>query len=133
MTTGVALLDKPTVSRDEPPALARLVSELLADAPGWSVELDEFWAHARTTRQPPAQGWKLHVSATLVSVVDMVRACVPLLVDAECQFKVARDLLQVEWLTHPYCPRENAGKILTAYPADAPTRKPRRSSSMISS
>src|SRR5664280_2541869 len=50
MTTGVALLDKPTVSRDEPPALAGLVSELLADAPGWSVELDEFWAHARTTR-----------------------------------------------------------------------------------
>jgi hypothetical protein len=58
------------------------------------------------------------VSATVVNVVEMVRACVPVLVDVGCQFKVARELQQVEWLTHPSCPRENAGKILTAYPSD---------------
>ncbi len=97
--------------------LAAQLRELVVDVPGWTVEVDEFWAHARTTAPMPVQGWKLHVSATLVTVADMLAACAPILIAADVPFKVARDYQQVEWLTHPTCPRENAGKLLTAYPA----------------
>jgi hypothetical protein len=47
-----------------------------------------------------------------------LRACAGVLLSAGCQLKVARDLNQVEMLTSPRCPRGNAGKVITAYPAD---------------
>ena len=100
-------------------ALTRVLEELIAGGPeGWEVHVDETWAHARNVADPPRQGWKLHVSSTIASVEDVLRACVPVLLEAGCQFKVARDHVQVEWLTHPNCPRENAGKVMTVYPAD---------------
>lgn len=103
---------------DRPDSLADLLCDLLPQAPAWTVRLDEVWAHAENDAALPIQGWKLHVSATTASAVDVVRACVPVLVEAGCRFKIARDIAQVEALTHPSCPRENAGKVMTVYPAD---------------
>lgn len=89
--------------------------------PGWRVRLDRVWAHAdqadHIDSQLPAQGWKLHVSATPASAESMLVACGAVLLEAGCTFKVARDTAQVRALTSAHCPKGNAGKVLTAYPA----------------
>jgi hypothetical protein len=100
------------------PSLSLLLQRLLGGSPDWSITVDEVWAHAK----PPAtdvrqQGWKLHVSATVRSAAEILQRCAPILVAAGCQFKIARDHNQVEWLTHGNCPRGNAGKVMTVYPA----------------
>lgn len=96
-----------------------LVLQLLLAGSGWSVSVDEAWAHAQPpVRSARTQGWKLHVSATVRSATQVLTTCAPILIGVDCQFKVARDLTHVEWLTHANCPRGNAGKVLTVYPAD---------------
>lgn len=102
-----------------PADLGEMLSDLIAHhrVEGWQVRLDDVWAHADyggTTL--PRQGWKLHVSATEASAGEMLRACAPVLLEARCPFKIARDGAQVRALTSPHCPRGNAGKVLTVYP-----------------
>lgn len=105
-----------------PRDLAALLSEEVArhGEPGWTVRVDEAWAHATCAASTlPVQGWKLHVSATLACVDEMLRVCAPILLGAGCCFKVARDDTAVRFLTSPLCPRGNAGKVLTVYPVTA--------------
>jgi len=95
------------------------LGEVLAELLGceWEITVDSTWAHATPMgRSIPVQGWKLHVSATVVSAEEMIRACAPVLMAAGCAFKVAQDLDVVRQLTDPHIPRQTGGKILTAYP-----------------
>ncbi|EWT00270.1 membrane protein, partial [Intrasporangium oryzae NRRL B-24470] len=98
-----------------------LLADLVAlhDTVGWTVRTDEAWAHADVaTAELPSQGWKLHVSATEASVLDVLAACAAVLLPARTPFKVAATYSQVRTLTSPHCPRGNAGKIVTVYPTD---------------
>lgn len=98
--------------------LTDLVTPLRGE--GWAVTTDETWCRAVPPHAPvPVQGWKLHVSATVVTAAEVLRRCVPLLLTARSGFKAARDLRVVEMLTGPHCPRGNAGKVITVYPRDA--------------
>ena len=87
-----------------------LASSIDGGPEGWTVHVDETWGRTRNVAALPRQGWKLHVSSTVASVEDVLRACVPVLLEAGCQFKVARDRVQVEWLTHPSLPRETPAR-----------------------
>ncbi len=102
--------------------LASLVAEPSADGgPAPVLRTDDTWAHASYTGWTPLQGWKLHVSGTLLTAESVVRACAPVLHAAGCSFKIARDSTVLTQLNGPHCPRGNAGKFLTAYPADDDT------------
>jgi hypothetical protein len=85
----------------------------------WKVEPAEFWCQltplGHTHRE---QGWKLHVSATLLSApIVLTRAC-EVLVRSGCAFKFARGLDQLSELLSNVCDRGSGGKFITAYPAD---------------
>jgi hypothetical protein len=98
-----------------------LLTDLVAlnDTAGWTVRTDEAWAHADfAPADLPIQGWKLHVSATEASVLDVLAACAAVLLPAGTPFKVAATYAQVRTLTSPHCPRGNAGKVVTVYPSD---------------
>lgn len=100
---------------------AELVDDLLGRDPGgaWSVRAQGMWRLARPVDRPlRAQGWKLHLSATPLSFVDVLARAVPVLVAERCAFKFAAGAGAVEWLNSRRCPRGTAGKNLTVYPGD---------------
>ncbi|MBF9132907.1 class IV lanthionine synthetase LanL [Plantactinospora sp. S1510] len=97
-----------------------LVTELLAriSLTGWTV-------HRRDGRDVvvPAtpvnrvQGWKLHVSATVLSAPEVLAACAPPLVETGTAFEYVATLPGLAAVNGPWAPRFGGGKFLTAYPA----------------
>jgi hypothetical protein len=98
-----------------------LVEELLTliQLKGWVVEKRSTWTHV----SPPVpshriQGWKLHVSATVVSAPEVLKACAPILIEAKTHFKFASTARSLLILNDRRCPRGNSGKFITVYPLE---------------
>lgn len=64
----------------------------------------------------PAQGWKLHVSATSASAPVVLAKALGVLLRDESAFKFARSLEQVSALNSRATPRGSSGKFITVYP-----------------
>ncbi|MFE4925099.1 class IV lanthionine synthetase LanL [Streptomyces sp. NPDC056661] len=87
------------------------------DPTHWTVTSDDFWCHVQPTDNDlPEQGWKLHVSATVLSSAAVLARVTRIFVTHGCAFKFARDFRAVEQLTSTTCDRGRAGKFVTAYP-----------------
>src|SRR5882724_8220822 len=101
-------------------SIAAAVGAVLADgSDGWSIQRDGIWYVAQPIGRPlREQGWKLHMSATPLSMLELVARAVPVLAAGRCAFKYPAGMDVVRWLTSSRCPRPAAGKCLTAYPAD---------------
>ncbi|WP_433242779.1 class IV lanthionine synthetase LanL [Streptosporangium sp. CA-135522] len=90
-----------------------------AGAHGWSAGDGEFWCKVTPDGYPmPMQGWKLHVSATMLSAPVVLSRVAPVLIGARCAFKFPARLDDYWELLAPHCPRAHAGKFVTAYPLD---------------
>src|SRR5262244_53061 len=85
----------------------------------WTTSVRGMWCVARPAgRRLRGQGWKLHLSATPNSVLDLLAVALPVLVAERCAFKVAATLDAVRWLNSAKCPRGTGGKCVTVYPND---------------
>ncbi|MGA7670732.1 MAG: class IV lanthionine synthetase LanL [Nitrolancea sp.] len=89
----------------------------------WRVEErdnpDEPWIVASPSDSVlNAQGWKLHVSATLSSAVEVLARSLPVLITADVTFKVAKSLEALELLNQGDAGRSQIGKFITVYPRD---------------
>lgn len=83
----------------------------------WTTDTDEMWCRVTprsATRR--AQGWKLHVSATVASAPAVLAKSLDVLLRGESAFKFARSLDQVSALNSRSTPRGNSGKFITVYP-----------------
>lgn len=86
---------------------------------GWSVEAADFWCRVTPDGYPmPDQGWKLHVSATMLSAPFVLAQVARVLIEAGCAFKFPAELGDYWELLTPHCARAQAGKFVTAYPRD---------------
>ncbi|AEV85426.1 Serine/threonine protein kinase [Actinoplanes sp. SE50] len=88
---------------------------------GWSFTEDDTWCHVCPpdgTAVARVQGWKLHVSATRLSVPEVLHRCAGVLVERACAFKFARTAELVAKLTNERYDRAQCGKIITVYPED---------------
>ena len=58
----------------------------------WGCRADANWLFA-TSRDgvPPAQGWKLHISGTILSAREILARALPVLLVGPAAFKVTRD------------------------------------------
>ncbi|MQA05880.1 MAG: protein kinase [Streptosporangiales bacterium] len=117
--TGPATGPSPT---DLVQHVGRLLADRPADAASWRLADREFWCAATPVgTSVPAQGWKIHVSATPTSAAGVLTRAVPVLREHGTAFKFTRDVAGVRWLTGRDCDRALAGKFLTVYPADDDT------------
>ncbi|MGW0434569.1 class IV lanthionine synthetase LanL [Micromonospora sp. NPDC003197] len=99
--------------------LVNCVRSVLAggDPARWSVEESDDWCHVRPVDQRlPAQGWKLHVSATPLSAPLVLDRVARVLVRRQCQFKFAPTIERVRELGSREVDRGSGGKFLTVYP-----------------
>src|SRR5436190_15199827 len=64
------------------------------------------------------QGWKLHISATVVSAVTVLERILPILAQLGVPFKVAADLSCLSDLNQGAGGLSQVGKFITIYPDD---------------
>ncbi|MEU0502126.1 class IV lanthionine synthetase LanL [Nocardia sp. NPDC005998] len=85
----------------------------------WTLRTDEFWCHLSPKNHAiRGQGWKLHVSATVVSAPDVLDRALEVVLGAACACKFAHSIDRVRELNSARYPRGGAGKFMTVYPAD---------------
>lgn len=83
-------------------------------------EPGSLWRHRRGWRHSdPKQGWKVHISATILTACDVLQAVATFLTETGVAFKAAASLNVLERLNagifHGY---SQVGKCITIYPAD---------------
>lgn len=90
---------------------------------GWQVkpsqELPPLWMrvyHEHTL--VPEQGWKLHVSASVVSAEEVLRRIVPVLLQERATFKTAASFDMLDILNQGFGGETQVGKFVTVYPVD---------------
>ena len=85
----------------------------------WAVGRQAVWAQCRPPAdKTPAQGWKIHLSATPDNGREVLTATVPILTEHQVAFKFALDRRLLALLCGKNWPRAGAGKFLTIYPRD---------------
>ncbi|MEU7871709.1 class IV lanthionine synthetase LanL [Dactylosporangium sp. NPDC049140] len=90
-----------------------------ADAAAWTVEPGDFWCVVRPAAQPAREeGWKLHVSSTVLAGPVVLARVAGVLVGEGCAFKFARDLDRLGQLLSNQSERGSGGKFVTVYPRD---------------
>lgn len=92
-----------------------LLSSLL---PGdWKLARENVWFVASTPHlHCPDQGFKIHVSSTVVGAKELLEIVVPACVRSQAIFKLAADPFILGNLTNRRCPRQSSGKFITVYP-----------------
>jgi serine/threonine protein kinase len=89
----------------------------------WQIDepsdADELWIMARPSGpELPGQGWKLHISATVSSATDVLGRTLPVLVQSNVCFKVARSRDVLQLLNQGDYGTSQMGKFITVYPRD---------------
>ncbi|CAN5379574.1 hypothetical protein BH10ACI1_BH10ACI1_24700 [soil metagenome] len=79
---------------------------------------DSIWRYSRNSKpQEPSQGWKLHVSATILEACDLFERVAPFLISEDVQFKAPKSLDELSnincGLQYGY---HQVGKFITIYP-----------------
>ncbi|MCC9311066.1 class IV lanthionine synthetase LanL [Kitasatospora sp. RB6PN24] len=90
-------------------------------AGGWGAACDGFWCTVRPPTgvpAPPAQGWKIHVSAAGTVATEVLSAVAGVIAEDPCTFKFAADREKLHQINSRNSERGSAGKFITVYPAD---------------
>lgn len=75
------------------------------------------WSYSRPVREDdPAQGWKLHLSATILSAAEVFARAEPILRENDALFKVPGRLELLKSLNSGLADFSQVGKFLTIYP-----------------
>lgn len=95
-----------------------LVSSLLPE--GWAIVRQGIWFYASSASNAlPAQGWKIHLSATPANAREVLqRAMSVLFRRGKANFKFALDHRTLALLNGKNWPRAASGKFITIYPPD---------------
>lgn len=98
-------------------ALLDLVEKSISN--GWNIRPGGFWTNcAPEGHKYNIQGWKIHVSGTRSTAVELLNRVTPLLAREAVPFKFCSDPRMVWLSTIKNWPRTGAGKFMTIYPRD---------------
>lgn len=91
-----------------------------AHGKGWKVFRQGVWSHVSpptgNDRNLPAQGWKIHVSATGANCIELLTKVVAMVLDHDIRFKFANDTNTLKMMTSKRWARGGSGKFITIYP-----------------
>ncbi|MBI4871468.1 MAG: protein kinase/lanthionine synthetase C family protein [Candidatus Riflebacteria bacterium] len=98
-------------------ALLRVVREVLP--PKWDVRRDGIWVYCTPPDAfLPAQGWKIHTSATLENCERILSRAANVCVERHTPFKFKADKRLLAFTNSKGWPRGATGKFMTIYPGD---------------
>lgn len=95
------------------------VDDLVKDR-DWTIVRDGFWFHVHPNQDfhMPAQGWKIHVSATLDNAVSILKRTAQVVLAKGVLFKFALDKNVLATMSSKRWARGGSGKFITIYPSD---------------
>lgn len=97
------------------PAYADILRRHLSS--GWTIERSDLWLYARPLHYtPPAQGFKLHVSAIPSNAEAILEAVVPECCSAGVSFKIVAGSNLLGLICSKNYGRGSSGKFITIYP-----------------
>lgn len=104
-------------------SLVGVLDSILSETDGrdrWNVSRDGgFWCSVTPEDGfGRAQGWKLHLSATMTSAEEVLARSLPILLAGTSAFKFARTIAHVVQQNARNTTRGQSGKFLTVYPRD---------------
>ncbi len=112
--------DEKLLARDELLEIADRERAGCGEPDAWEPRPSDNWMYfQREGQHLPAQGWKLHVSATPQSAPGVLDALLPVLFRGGASFKMVRSRRLLAHLNEGHSPRGAAGKFITIYPTDA--------------
>jgi serine/threonine protein kinase len=105
------------------PLVTGLVTALQARGSGWRVQAGpapaQDWIRVCNDRLAvPQQGWKLHISASVVCAEETLRRVLPVLLAEDASFKLAGSYAMLDSLNHGDGRLSQVGKFITVYPND---------------
>jgi predicted Ser/Thr protein kinase len=108
--------DHPAARTDREPDYARAGGP---PPPGWTARADGDWRHVTPPDHDlPAQGWKIHVSATLAGAPKALDTVWDHCAARRLPFKFIRSPRLFFLRNSKYADRGSSGKLVTIYPAD---------------
>ncbi|MEV7212609.1 lanthionine synthetase LanC family protein [Kitasatospora cineracea] len=85
----------------------------------WTVAVEGSWCTVRPPgREPPAQGWELHVGAASAVAFEVLSAVAAAVADDPCAFGFAADRGILRGINAHDCAMESSGKFITVRPGD---------------
>lgn len=111
----------PTLGDDaDSSGLMEVIASILrstSEADHWQMTTTGFWCHLNPKDHiQRSQGWKLHLSATILSAETVLARALPILLKGRSAFKFASTLRRVDQLNARHTPRAHSGKFITIYP-----------------
>ena len=86
---------------------------------GWEMRTERLWyAVLPPDSALPAQGFKIHLSATTATAIELLRRSTPILTAAGAVFKFVADPPMLDYQNSKNYPRTSSGKFVTIYPRD---------------
>ena len=90
------------------------------ESKNWEIVRDGVWSHVRPMSELnkllPAQGWKIHVSATTTNCLEILAKVASIALDHDVRFKFANDINTLVLMTSKQWARGGSGKFITLYP-----------------
>lgn len=81
------------------------------------VIVEREWAFNKKASYPlPKQGWKIHISATILSAPVVLKCCLPLLLKEKVHFKIVPNISKLDKLNQGKFGLSQMGKFITVYP-----------------
>jgi hypothetical protein len=122
LASSPPILDSPTeADRNFLPIVLEACRQDGLDSDTWVVTLSDdgphawVWAQNRHA-QLPEQGWKLHISATVLSAPEVLKAALPVLIAENVSFKVAASARMLGYLNSGSGGLSQVGKFIIVYP-----------------
>jgi hypothetical protein len=94
------------------------IRRLLDRSVPWAIHGDVFSQQSFGVGPSPDQGWKLHVSATPLSAVEVLDAALNVLLSEGARFKVVGSVSLLNALNSGNLNSSQIGKFITIYPSD---------------
>ncbi len=119
MLTDYSVLQTEPISKD--PRFRDLSDNwrrLIAKYLPLEVDRDEFYSYNRVMcEDEPPQGWKLHISATILSACEVFSCIAPVLAESGVRFKAIKSLITLKRLNcGSFFGYQQIGKFVTVYP-----------------
>jgi len=91
----------------------------------WKMEeMDDIWIVCSNPKNDfPKQGFKIHISATILNAKEILKTSIPIIVSHNSNFKFLKELKNLLFMTSRMANRGSSGKFITIYPPDEETFK----------
>ena len=95
----------------------RVINSYFSDISDFNIDRQIQWIHVNyLSSKELTQGWKIHVSATYLTAIDILKCVSEIVLNNKVSFKVTDTISTLKVMNDSHYPRGYSGKFITIYP-----------------